>query len=61
MELLTVMEKVAGKGTVDDWRFYALSGDGKKALETDAARCRNCHASAGADHLFRTYEMKRVG
>lgn len=61
VELLTVMQKVAQKGTVDDWKFYALSGDGKKALVTDSARCRNCHESAGVDHLFRTYELKRTG
>ncbi|HWA83033.1 MAG TPA: cytochrome P460 family protein [Fimbriimonadaceae bacterium] len=61
IELLTVMEKVGDKGTVDDWRFYAFSGDGRKELKTDAATCRNCHKAANVDHLFRTYLLQRAG
>ncbi|HVT12758.1 MAG TPA: cytochrome P460 family protein [Fimbriimonadaceae bacterium] len=61
IDLLTVMQKVGERGSLDDWRFYAFSGDGKKELATDAAKCRGCHKAANADHLFRTYLLRRRG
>lgn len=53
--LLTVMIKRSKKGSVDDWQFYALAGDGSHEVEADLPKCRSCHESAGPDHLFRSY------
>lgn len=58
--LLTVMVKTANTGTVDDWQFSAISGDEKRELKSDTAKCRSCHENAGPDHLFRSYVIKRA-